>query len=78
MQREEQKISYLLDKWFVLCQPALPPFLFNWAGIVRVLLQHGRWNDASRVAAEAAEQGYALPPELLEEITDPIRRGELR
>jgi hypothetical protein len=61
LQREDQKIGYLLDKWLIMTPPALPGSVLNWAGVVAQLLRRRRVTEAVRVADHAAEQRQSMP-----------------
>jgi Glycosyl transferase family 2 len=60
---EQEKVSYLLDKWELLGPPPLPPGLLNWSGVVDELIQRGRVEGARRVAEQAARAGQSVAEE---------------
>jgi hypothetical protein len=62
---EDDKMSYLLDKWRVLGLPALPPAFLNWHGVVRELVRRGLADTALAVAEQATQMGQGLPAELM-------------
>jgi hypothetical protein len=61
---EEEKVSYLLEKWRVLGPPALPPAALNWPGVINELIERQRLDRAKDVAAQARQAGQPLPAEV--------------
>ena len=70
MQREDERIGYLLKKWRVLGPPPLPPALLNWDVVLAVLLQRQQVAEAHEVAEQARQLGYDLPADLAGEIAN--------
>jgi glycosyltransferase involved in cell wall biosynthesis len=66
---EEEKISYLLDKWNVLGPPPLVPAMLHWEHVLVEWIRRRNFAQAVRVAEEANRYGQTVPRELTDQLT---------